>query len=122
MAMMPSERMITTLHQLGNLYLADMHVFGGNSGSPAFVDLVGFQSKFLSFSGFPYRLIGVVSGYLDESPDGELTTTAETDRPSKSNSGVASIVPADALIDLLLSPALAAMRELTIRQYLSQHP
>ena len=40
-AMMPDEPIGTTLNKPGSLYLADIHVFGGNSGSPMFVNLGG---------------------------------------------------------------------------------
>jgi hypothetical protein len=40
-AMMPKEQIPTTLRKLGDVYLVDCHVFGGNSGSPMFIDLAG---------------------------------------------------------------------------------
>ena len=40
-AMIPDEQVPTTLRTLGNIYLVDAHVFGGNSGSPMLVNLGG---------------------------------------------------------------------------------
>jgi hypothetical protein len=40
--MIPDEPMMTTTGKLGSLYLGDVHIFGGNSGSPV---LVTFRCK-----------------------------------------------------------------------------
>lgn len=45
LAMMPDEMIPTTLGSLGHLYLADLHAFHGNSGSPVFVNLSGGQKR-----------------------------------------------------------------------------
>ena len=43
LAMMPDEELTTTRGKPGRLYLADVHVFGGNSGAPVFVNVGGFR-------------------------------------------------------------------------------
>jgi hypothetical protein len=53
-AMLPEDLIQTTLHRLGHVYLAEVHAFGGNSGSPMFVDV----NKFKSGIGYDYRLLG----------------------------------------------------------------
>jgi len=63
LSMMPDELMETTLRRPGHLYLADMHTFHGNSGSPIFVNLGGVRNGNLMI-GASYLLLGVVSGYL----------------------------------------------------------
>ena len=68
LAMMPDEKMTTTLRKSGYLYLADLHVFGGNSGSPLFVNLGGLRNGNLE-AGYDYRLLGIVSGYYHEDSD-----------------------------------------------------
>ena len=55
-AMMPDERLPTTLNKPGHVYLADVHVFGGNSGSPVLVSLSGFRGGAVYFGG-EYRLL-----------------------------------------------------------------
>jgi trypsin-like peptidase len=64
LAMMPEEDLTTTLGGLGRLYLADVHVFHGNSGAPMFVNVGGVRGGSLIVGGFPYLLLGVVSGYF----------------------------------------------------------
>src|SRR5713101_4457884 len=71
LAMMPDELLETTLHKPGRLYLADVHVYGGNSGAPMFVNLGGFRNGGIT-TGVSYRLLGVVSGYFYETENFQL--------------------------------------------------
>src|ERR1700676_962412 len=75
LAMMPDEKLDTTLKKPGHLYLGDVHVFGGNSGSPLFVNLSGMRNGSLLL-GTQYRLLGVVSGFYHE--DSNLNLTVAT--------------------------------------------
>ncbi len=75
LAMMPDEKLDTTLRKPGRLYLGDVHVFGGNSGSPLFVNLGGFRHGAI-YSGDQYRLLGIVSGFYHE--DSKLNLTIAT--------------------------------------------
>ncbi len=111
LAMMPDETLLTTLHKPGRLYLADVHVFGGNSGSPLFVNVQGFRNGKLGFGGFPYRLLGVISGCYSEDTDFKLTIATTMRGTLAGNSGIATVVPVDELKALLESPALAALRD-----------
>ncbi len=109
-AMMPREPMPTTLRKLGDVYLVDCHVFGGNSGSPMFVDLAGQRYNGLT-AGFNYRLLGVVSGYVTEGAKFELQTVASYAGTVAANSGVAMVVPSQKLLDLLGDSALKSLRD-----------
>jgi hypothetical protein len=113
LAMMPDEQLSTTLRKPGNLYLADVHVFGGNSGSPLLINLAGNRNGALML-GSRYELLGIVSGFYHE--DANLTLTiADTYKTTvEQNSGIAMVVPADALKALLDSPELKAVREAEI--------
>jgi hypothetical protein len=110
LAMMPDEKLDTTLRKPGHLYLGDMHVFGGNSGSPLFVNLSGIRNGGLSLGGL-YMLLGVVSGYYHEDSNLNLTVATTLTGTLEQNSGIAMIVPADELKALLDSPTLQAARD-----------
>ena len=113
LAMMPDEKMETTLHKPGHLYLADVHVFGGNSGSPLLVNLAGLRSGALMM-GTHYELLGVVSGFYHEDSNLNLTVSATLTGRLEENSGIAMVVPADELKALLDIPALQAARDAQI--------
>lgn len=119
LAMMPDESLETTLHRPGQLYLADVHVFGGNSGSPLFVNVAGYRNGALMFAGFPYRLLGVISGGYTEDTDFKLTIATTMKGTFAGNSGIATVVPIDELKALLDSPALKALRDV---EAVAQHP
>jgi len=110
LAMMPDEKLPTTTGKPGNVYLGDVHVFGGNSGAPVFFNLGGIHGSKI-MGGEMYRLLGVVSGmfYEDEEFNLEVTTTLKG--TGRANSGISMIVPVDALKNLLDAPALKAQRE-----------
>jgi hypothetical protein len=106
-AMMPDEDLVTTTGKLGKVYLAEVHAFHGNSGSPVFVNL---RSNSI---GYDYRLLGVVSGGYSEGE--EHTLVLETPLASKpGNSGIAIVVPASELDKLINDPRLVVMRDATV--------
>jgi hypothetical protein len=109
LAMIPDEKLETTLKKPGRLYLADVHVFGGNSGSPLMVNLGGFRNG--GVSGSQYKLLGIISGYYHEDSDLKLTVATTLHGKLEQNSGIAMVVPADELKALLDSPALQAARD-----------
>ena len=106
LSMFPDEKLETTLRKPGHLYLADLHVFGGNSGSPVFVNLGGFRNG--RFSTGPEYLLGVVSGFYHEDSNLKLTVATTLTGTLEQNSGIAMVVPADELKALLDSPTLQA--------------
>ncbi len=112
LAMIPDEKLETTLRKPGHLYLADLHVFGGNSGSPLFVNLGGFRHGILS-SGSEY-LLGIVSGFYHEDSNLNLTVATTLTGTLEQNSGIAMVVPADELRALLDNPTLQAARDTQI--------
>ena len=109
MAMMPSEKIVTTLHKPGNLYLADVHVFGGNSGSPVFVNTGGTRGSRVNPDR--YWLLGIVSGYMYEDADFKLTVATALQGTVSANSGICTVVPVDALKALLEQPELQKLRD-----------
>jgi hypothetical protein len=120
-AMMPKEQIPTTLRSLGDVYLVDCHVFGGNSGSPMFIDLAG-QREGGFIAGINYKLFGVVSGYVKESSTFELKTVAAYAGTVDANSGVAVVVPAQKILDIINSTALTYQRERALKTIPMQQP
>ena len=117
--MMPDEQ-IPFVGQPRHLYLADMHVFHGNSGSPAFVNLSGMHNGGLMV-GQDYRLLGVVNGEVFEDEDFNLTLTTTVKGKAYANSGVSTIVPVDDLKTLLDDPRLQRMRDDAVKQLMIPH-
>ena len=104
LSMVPDEPMKTTTGKPGTVYLADVHIFGGNSGSPVMV-----ADNWMSVNG--YYFLGVVSGYYYEDSDFNLEIATTVKGKMRANSGVAMIVPADFLKAVLDGPELKGIRE-----------
>lgn len=109
-AMLPDEEMQTTLGKPGTVYLADLHVFGGNSGSPLVVNLGGLRDGRVML-GYDYMLLGVISGYYREDANFNLTVSTTLAGTLEENSGIAMVVPAEDLRALLDNPELKALRD-----------
>jgi hypothetical protein len=91
------------------LLLADIQVFGGNSGSPAFIDEGDYHSG--NFMGQDkYRLVGVVNGFILEDEHFNLKLATAVQGTAAENSRVATMVPVDELSALLHGPKLEALR------------
>jgi hypothetical protein len=111
-AMMPSDK-IPFVNIAEKLYLADLHAFGGNSGSPAFINLAGYHNGSLVV-GENYRLLGVVNGEVTEDENFNLKLTNTLKGTAKANSGISTIVPADEIRTLLDDPRLQKLRDDTV--------
>jgi len=119
LAMMPDEKVSTTLHKPGEVYLADIHAFHGNSGSPLFVNTGGLRGGGISASR--YMLLGVVSGYYPEDESSfSLPAARVLTGEVHDNSGITVIVPGDQLMALLDSPALKEARESAVQELLKK--
>lgn len=110
LAMMPEEDITTTTNKPGKLYLGDVHIFNGNSGSPVLIDTGGLRGNAFTMPG-QYRLLGVVSGMFYEDTDLTLQVTTSIKGTSHGNSGIAAIVPVQCLKDLLEDSRLKAIRD-----------
>lgn len=104
LSMIPDEPMKTTTGKPGTVYLGDVHIFLGNSGSPVMV-----AADSLNLGG--YHFLGVVSGYYYEDADFSLEIATTVKGTANTNSGIAMIVPADFLKALLDGPELKGTRE-----------
>jgi hypothetical protein len=108
-AMMPSDK-VPFVGMAEKVYLADLHAFGGNSGSPAFINLGGYHAGSMML-GDDYRLLGVVNGGLTEDENFNLELTATLKGKGAANSGISTIVPADEVQALLDDPRLQKLRD-----------
>jgi hypothetical protein len=120
LAMMPDEDLVTTTGKSGKVYLGDVHIFGGNSGSPVFVDLGGLHGGAFKL-GEDYRLLGVVSGMFHEDEEFKLEVTTTIKGTAYGNSGIAMIVPASALKKLLDDPRVRATRDAEVTKWQASH-
>jgi hypothetical protein len=111
-AMIPSDK-VPFVGMAEKVYLADLHAFGGNSGSPAFVNMGGFHGGSI-MAGESYRLLGVVNGEVTEDENFNLELTTTLKGSGKANSGVSTIVPADELRALLDDPRVQKLRDDTV--------
>jgi hypothetical protein len=115
-AMLPTDLIETTLKKPGRVYLAEAHAFGGNSGSPMFVDV----NKFKGSIGFDYRFLGVVAGEVYETNDLTLQTTATYKGTLAANSNISMVVPAQEVIKILLSEKAQKVRDEIVARQLQQ--
>ena len=107
LSMIPDEPMKTTTGKPGTVYLADVHVFGGNSGSPVFPK----PQDDITHMGDIW-LIGVVSGYYFEKADSRMEIAVTVNGETSANSGIAMIVPAEEVKKLIENnPALKGYRD-----------
>jgi len=113
-AMLPEEKLNTTLQKEGKLFLADLHAFHGNSGSPVFVNLAGVHHGSVVL-GEDFRLLGVISGYYPESASFSVPAATVLTGEVHDNSGIATIVPGEELLKLLNSPELQADRDSQVK-------
>jgi hypothetical protein len=108
-AMMPSEK-VPFVGMAERVYLADLHAFGGNSGSPVFFNLGGYHEGHILL-GDDYRLLGVVNGGLTEDENFNLELTTTLKGTARANSGISTIVPAHEIQELLDDPRLQKLRD-----------
>jgi hypothetical protein len=113
LAMMPDEILQTTTGKPGAVYLGDVHVFGGNSGAPVFIDLDSWHAGRMVM-GQKYVLLGVVSGMFYEDEELNLRVTTTVKGIGNANSGICMIVPAGAVRTLLDEPTLKAERDAVV--------
>lgn len=120
-AMMPTEDLNTTLTKPGRLYLADLHAFHGNSGSPVFVNLSATPHHgTYDMGGEKYRLLGLISGYYPESAGFSVPAAQVLTGEVRDNSGIATVVPGQEIQNLLNSPELQTERDKEVAEVLAK--
>ncbi|MGA8871834.1 MAG: hypothetical protein WB460_11890 [Candidatus Acidiferrales bacterium] len=114
LSMLPDGPIPTTLCRPGTVYLADVHAIRGNSGSPVFMTPRSTLGGMVGSSNgvVPYGLLGVISGFENESENFSLQASTTTFQGSvQANSGISVIVPAYQLKNLLESAPLQKLRD-----------
>ncbi len=119
LALLPEEKLVTTMDRPGIVYLADIHAFAGNSGSPVFVNMVGLRGSNIKVGGFPYGLLGILSGYFFEDADFKLRVATTLEGVVRANSGISTIVPIEHVQNILDSPELTLQREIVVQRELA---
>jgi len=116
LAMLPDGPMTTTTCKSGSVYLADVHITPGNSGSPIFIiPALGLGAgEYLGGVPSTFGLLGVVSGYMQETSNLTLRASTTWQASVEANSGVSVVVPAQQLRELLYGPGLQHLRDETV--------
>jgi hypothetical protein len=116
LAMMSEERIPWQPGVTEDLFLADVMSFGGNSGSPVFIR-TGGDSQVIG--NINYYLLGVMQGFY--STDSKVSVqTAELNGVAKENTGVAAVVPAEKISEILESPRAVSRRDLEVAKLLEE--
>lgn len=97
------------------VHLAEVLSFGGNSGSPVFLRLGGVREGSIgpALSGYNYYLLGVMQGFFPEGMDFAIQI-AELRGSAAQNSGLAAVIPAEKIMEVLDEPRGRAYRELVV--------
>jgi len=105
-----SDEKIQFMKKERDLLLVDTFSFGGNSGSPVFVYLGAERQPGSLIIGPPLlKLVGIMSGtYQKGIPIKDIQT--DTAQVSFDNMGIAAVVPAEHLKEILLSDELKNLR------------
>lgn len=105
-----TDEKIRFVDQDAQLYLIESGSYGGNSGSPVFFYLGSDRTPGMLVVGSPIlKLAGVMSGsFLDLQPVSAVETARVNVAPS--SMGIAAVVPANKLHELLFSPDLMKQR------------
>jgi hypothetical protein len=117
------EELVSTRYGNIRAYLVEMRSIGGASGSPIFADIPAPPLPFHfmrdprfkppdpeEVNWFRYRFLGLVQGHFDTRfPEDQIASDGE---PSGSvNSGIATVIPAQKVIETLYQPDLQAERD-----------
>jgi hypothetical protein len=113
-AMLPDEKIHFNGQEI-DAYLVETFAFGGNSGSPVFFYLGSDRNPGQMVLAAPtLKLAGVMKGYfydIEPIKIAQPVVSADQGVPiSTANAGIAVVVPAQKLRDILESPALASLR------------
>jgi hypothetical protein len=96
-----------------DVHLADVMSFGGNSGSPVFLRIGGVRDDGTVVAGYSYPLLGVMQGFFPEGLDVAIQI-AELHGVAAQNSGIAAVIPAEKITNILDSPRGKAFVERSV--------
>ena len=109
-AAMPEEKIQTASEEM-EAFLIESRSIGGLSGSPVFVNTAGARTigNTLSLGGGGIFLLGLVHGHWDVPPS-QLDTVIVDNRRESVNIGIAIVVPAQKILELLNQPVFERSR------------
>jgi hypothetical protein len=111
-SLMPDEKILVNLGDSTariRAYLVEARSWGGHSGSPAFVYFLPdrFGNSISMRADVPTFLLGLVQGHYDIKSDVKFIGDTGT---VSMNAGIAAVVPAQDIYDLLMSGSVVAQR------------
>lgn len=99
-----------------DLYLLECQAFGGNSGAPVFFNLGPIREPGLIINRQQILLAGVMSGTFLNPSEVQMVNHSPTPFAFE-NAGIAAVVPAYLLNQILFSPELVRVREESVRNH-----
>ncbi len=117
-ALMPEERIATRFFGEIEAYLVEARSIGGLSGSPVFVHLGGVREGTLNFP-VKWHWLGLMHGHWDFPLDSSDTDLVTEDTPEKEavNMGIAIVIPATQIMEIINQPMEKKSREEAINSY-----
>lgn len=117
-ALMPHEKVLLKvgheMHTEVDAYLVETHSWSGHSGSPVFTTFPGCVNQ-LNIKASPVRLLGVMTSHFeikrDVAPFGDDYTEGSSSGKVSEHSGISAVIPAQAILDLLMEEGIKAKRE-----------
>jgi len=112
-AMIPNEPVYTKCGDM-EAYLIESRSIGGLSGSPVFVIQDGYDKELLEKWQFgrPLYLLGLVHGHWPTSPYNTEDSSLKDDESTEPiNMGIAIVVPAKKILEVINQPELVEMRK-----------
>jgi len=109
-AAMPEEK-VHTKAGLVDAYLVEARSIGGLSGSPVFVNLSGVRTVGgnLSVGGAGFYLLGLMHGHWHVEPESD--TVVVDSRKESVNMGIAIVIPAQKILEVLNQPEFEEARK-----------
>lgn len=128
-AMMPEEP-IQSAHGSIDGYVIESRSFGGLSGSPVYVYLSGYRPKRQANDDLSYNinlnkgeifLLGLVHGHWNEAMPSADTLYEDAAEREELNLGMAIVIPAQRINEMLDLPEFVAFRERVIREKIARN-
>jgi len=94
-------------------HLADVMSWGGNSGSPVLVRMTPLRESAPLSYGTRYFLLGVMQGYFSQGTEFAIDV-GQIKGEAQQNTGIAFIIPADKINEVLDTPRARANREMIL--------
>lgn len=113
-AAMPEEPVDTKMYGKIEAYLVEARSIGGLSGSPVFVNVGGTRtipSKGTIVSPSMFYLLGLMHGHWDRQPAERSDLGIVEPRDESVNMGIAIVIPATKILEVLNQPRLAEARQ-----------